>query len=67
MRPELYYHIIEIGVIFEKGRKSGDGWVKGEKEHSYIRRTIFILYSWWITWMKSNRKKGFYTIINTVM
>ena len=32
MRPELYYHIIEIGVIFEKGRKSGDGWVKGEKE-----------------------------------
>ena len=32
MRPELYYHIIEIGVIFEKGRKSGDSWVKGEKD-----------------------------------
>lgn len=32
MRPEMYYHIIEIGVVFEKGRKLGDSWVRGEKK-----------------------------------
>ena len=26
MRPELYYHILRIGIVQEKGRKDGDRW-----------------------------------------
>jgi hypothetical protein len=26
MRPELYYHILRIGIVYEKGRKDGDRW-----------------------------------------
>ena len=32
MNPEIYYHILEIGVIFEKGGKQGNRWRWGEKK-----------------------------------
>ena len=32
MNPEIYYHILEIGVIFEKGGKQGNRWHWGEKK-----------------------------------
>ena len=32
MTPDIYYHILEIGFIFEKGRTIGDRWRFGEKK-----------------------------------
>ena len=32
MTHDIYYHILEIGFIFEKGRKIGDRWRFGEKK-----------------------------------
>lgn len=32
MVPDIYYHILEIGFRFEKGRKDGDSWRFGEKK-----------------------------------
>lgn len=31
MNPEIYYHILEIGVIYEKGGKQGTKWHVEEK------------------------------------
>lgn len=31
MRAEIYYHILEIGFTYEKGRKTGERWHLGEK------------------------------------
>ena len=32
MNPEIYFHILEIGVIYEKGGKKGTKWLLGEKK-----------------------------------
>lgn len=32
MNPEIYYHILEIGVVYEKGGKQGTRWRMGEKK-----------------------------------
>ena len=32
MIPEIYFHILEIGVIYEKGGKKGTKWLLGEKK-----------------------------------
>ena len=32
MTPDIYYHILEIGFTFEKGRKIGGFWRFGEKK-----------------------------------
>ena len=32
MNPEIYYHILEIGIIYEKGGKNGTKWLLGEKK-----------------------------------
>lgn len=31
MNPEIYYHVMEIGVIYEKGGSRGDKWRWGER------------------------------------
>lgn len=32
MNSEIYYHILEIGVVYEKGGKQGTRWRMGEKK-----------------------------------
>jgi len=32
MNPEIYYHILELGVIYEKGGKQGSKWRVGERK-----------------------------------
>ena len=40
MVPDIYYHILEIGFRFEKGRKDGDSWRFGEKKLHNIPRAM---------------------------